>query len=170
MTAEGRLEVEGRAGREDGFAEAYARHGRALYGTALRILGRTEDAEDAMQDTFLIYHRNRSGLDPSQVGGWLRRVLVNRCIDRLRQRGRRPEVELNEAVTPASARPECRALDLERAVARLPERARMVFVLHDVEGLRHDEVGETLGIAPGSSKSQLFRARRLLRGYLEPGS
>ena len=55
-------------------------------------------------------------------------------------------------------------------MARLPERARMVFVLHDVEGLRHDEVGETLGIAPGSSKSQLFRARRLLRGYLEPGS
>jgi len=58
-------------------------------------------------------------------------------------------------------------LDLERAVAALPEGARQVFVLHDVEGYRHEEVGELLGIAAGTSKAQLFRARRLLREKLD---
>ena len=61
-------------------------------------------------------------------------------------------------------------LDIERAVARLPERARLVFVLHDVEGYRHREVGEALGISEGTSKGQLFRARQLLRGWLEPAA
>src|SRR5258708_14497471 len=60
------------------------------------------------------------------------------------------------------------ALDLERAVARLPEGARAVFVLHDVDGYRHEEIGTMLGIAVGTSKAQLFRARRLLRNLLEP--
>ena len=60
------------------------------------------------------------------------------------------------------------ALDLERAIARLPEGARAIFVLHDVDGYRHEEIGTMLGIAVGTSKAQLFRARRLLRQLLEP--
>ena len=151
------------------FAAVYAQHAQAMYGAALRILGRPEEAEEAMQDTFLKYHRLQAGLDVSQVGGWLRRVLVNGCIDRMRHSNRRPETELNEAMLPAPAGP-TRKVDLRGAVARLPERARMVFVLHDVEGFPHHEVGSMMGITTGSSKSQLFRARRLLRGLLEPES
>ena len=158
-----------RAGSADDFADVYRRYGRFLYGTALRMLRRPEDAEDAMQETFLIYHRKRAALDPSQLGGWLKRVLVNHCIDRLRQRRRRPETEIEEAPE-VHDRPQDPNLDLEPAIRGLPERARMVFVLHDVEGYQHNEVAEMLGVTVGGSKSQLFRARRLLRGRLEPES
>lgn len=149
------------------FEEAYERHARSLYGTALRMLGRREDAEDAMQETFLTFHRHRRELDPVQLGGWLRRVMVNHCIDRIRRRGRRPEEGWNEEVQGRSAGTPTSRIDLKDAVARLPERARMVFLLHDVEGFRHHEVAEVMGITEGGSKSQLWRARGLLRGRLE---
>ncbi len=61
-------------------------------------------------------------------------------------------------------------LDIERAIDRLPERMRMVFLLHDVEGFKHCEIGEMMGIRDGSRKSQLFRARAMLRDWLQPGA
>jgi RNA polymerase sigma-70 factor (ECF subfamily) len=155
------------------FAEAYRRVGGALYGTALRMLGRPDEAEDAVQDTFLSFYHHAERVLETQGRAWLRRVLVNRCLDRIRARKRRPEDALDEAVAaPAllrsagsgSTAPE--RLDLGRAVRRLPERARLVFVLHDAEGLGHREIAELMGISEGTSKSQLFRARELLRGWL----
>jgi RNA polymerase sigma-70 factor (ECF subfamily) len=152
------------------FGEAYERHARSLYGTALRMLGRREDAEDAMQEVFLIFHRHRRELDPAQLGGWLRRVMVNHCIDRIRRRRRRPEETWSDEVQVKTHGGRASRIDLRDAVARLPERARMVFLLHDVEGLRHQEVAELMGITEGGSKSQLWRARGLLRERLEGGS
>ena len=139
------------------FSALYRRHGRHLHGTALRMLRRPEDAEDAVQEAFLTYYNRGAGVDPEQAGGWLKRVLVNRCIDRLRQRKRRPQGALEE-VPPEPPRQRGPGIDLRRAVARLPERARLVFVLHDVEGFRHKEVADLLGVSEGGSKSQLFRA------------
>lgn len=78
-----------------GFDAVYREFGRTLYGTARRMLSRPEDAEDAMQDTFLAFCRTLPDVPASQVGAWLHRVLVNRCIDRLRrgQRWREGELE-----------------------------------------------------------------------------
>ncbi len=158
-----------RKGEVEAFTEVYGRMSRPLFGTALRMLGDRAEAEDVMQEAFLSFYRRASGLEPGSASGWLRRVLVNLCIDRTRQRGRRPSTELEavpEGVLSTPARDGARALDLEAAVARLPERARLVFLLHDVEGYRHRDIAETLGISDGTSKAQLFRARALLRELL----
>lgn len=148
------------------FTRIYQRLSRGLFGTALRILGRPEEAEDATQEAFLTLYDRRTELDPAQAGAWLKRVLVNHCIDRLRRRRTRPEAELVEEISPAPRRPEGLTLDLQAAVKRLPHRARLVFLLHDVEGYRHRDVAEIMEVSEGASKSQLFRARELLRAHL----
>ena len=157
--------------------EVYRLMGDALYGTALRILKREAEAEDVVQETFVKFFRKAGSVGSGAVSGWLYRVTVNRCLDRLRARKRAAEESLEDsadalpAPTERAAKPgSFERLDLERAVARLPERARLVFLLHDVEGYRHREVAEALGISEGTSKGQLFRARRLLRGWLEPAA
>ncbi len=156
-----------RAGDASGFDAIYRHFGRGLYGTARRLLGRAEDAEDVMQETFLSFYRTLPELPASQLGPWLHRVLVNGCIDRVRRRKRWQEEELSERRDrPLRPRAEL-AIDLARAVERLPEKARMVFVLHDVEGFKHRELGEMLGISDGTSKSQLSRARQMLRGFVD---
>jgi len=152
------------------FAEVYRRHGRALYGTALRMLRRPEDAEDAVQDAFLAFHRTRPALPDDRIGPWLSRVVINGCLDRLR-RGKRwssdPFEDTDHAVAPADGET---GMDLERAVGQLPEKARLVFLLHDVEGLKHRELADLLRLNIGTTKSQLFRARRMLRGFLQEGT
>jgi RNA polymerase sigma-70 factor (ECF subfamily) len=154
--------------RQDGdIAELYRRLGRSLYGTALRMVRNAEEAEDAVHDAFVAMHRQGPGFAPANPGGWLHRVVVNACLDRLRARSRWQESEADEeAFGAVPAAPVGQRLDLERAVAKLPEGARMVFLLHDVEGMQHDEVGARLGISVGTSKSQLFRAREILRADL----
>jgi RNA polymerase sigma-70 factor (ECF subfamily) len=157
-----------RDGDETGFAQVYHALGRRLYGTALRMLGQAEEAEDAIQEAFLTLYRRRSELDPALAGAWLKRVLVNGCIDRIRRRRRRPETGLTEEerIPGPEMRKSGAHIDLQRATARLPERARLVFILHDVEGFGHREVADLLGVTEGASKSQLFRARGLLRRSL----
>jgi RNA polymerase sigma-70 factor (ECF subfamily) len=138
-----------------------------MYGTAWRMLQNREEAEDAVQDAFLALHRASIELDADETAAWLHRTLTNRCIDRLRHRGRWHEEALPEELPPAGPRAvRAEWMDLERAVAKLPPRARLVFLLHDVEGFRHEEVANLLEISEGASKSQLFRARDLLRRAL----
>lgn len=163
-------------GDNEAFMEVYRLISSTLYGTATRILGREADAQDAVQETFIKLYEKAGSIGAGKLSGWLHRVTINHCLDRLRKRNRVAEDELTDRED-TLAGPESYSrgadpgerLDLERAVAKLPERARLVFVLHDVEGYHHWEVGETLGISVGTSKGQLFRARQLLRGWLEPG-
>jgi RNA polymerase sigma-70 factor, ECF subfamily len=147
------------------FSRVWREHGRQLYGTALRMLRRPEDAEEVVQDAFLSFHREDPEVPTEHLGRWLNRVVVNGCLDRLRRGKRWREEELGERTQPSSARPDLR-LDIARAVDQLPERARLVFLLHDVEGLRHEELSEALGVSVGTTKSQLFRARRMLRDLM----
>jgi len=152
---------------ENRLGELYRSLGGRLHATALRLLRSPEEAEDAVQDAFLQFHRQGSGFDPAAAGAWLHRVVVNRSLDRLRSRSRWRQEEATDLSMPAQRpAPISTRLDLERAVATLPEGARRVFLLHDVEGFRHGEVATLLGISEGTSKSQLFRAREILRGAL----
>ncbi len=174
-------------GDEDAFREVYRRFGGILYGTAWRILRSPQEAEEMVQEAFLTLYRKAGESQPRNLGAWLHRVTVNRSLDRIRSRTRRSEVELNEDlhaesvapidnVTPAAINARVTGaeygfgLDIERAIDRLPERTRLVFLLHDVEGFKHREIGEMMGIRDGSSKSQLFRARAMLRDWLQPGA
>jgi RNA polymerase sigma-70 factor (ECF subfamily) len=156
------------AGEVGAFAEVYRLFGRGLFGTALRMLGNREEAEDAVHEAFLSFHRRAGSLPDVSLLPWLRRVVANECIDRIRRRARWQTSEIEESnLAAAPEAPAGLRIDLERAVLRLPAGARTVFVLHDVEGFRHEEVAQMLGITEGGSKSQLFRARELLRARLQ---
>ncbi len=150
---------------EAGFLRLYRAHTPALFRVVVRMLGERSLAEDAVQETWLRAVRALPGFrGDSSLRTWLTSVAINCCRESLR---RRPA-----ALTPAQ--PEERGassaaeenLDVSRALLRLPEGYREVLVLHDVEGFTHREIAALLEIAPGTSKSQLFLARRALRRLL----
>jgi RNA polymerase sigma-70 factor (ECF subfamily) len=167
-----------RAGDLAAFEDVYRQHGKRLYNLGLRMLGQAGEAEDALQDVFLqAFRKLGSFKGESALGTWLYRLAMNLYLDRLRSRGAQdaratdrldaagPDVmrERDPGVEMAVNR-----LDLERAMAQLPDGYRAAFVLHDVEGFEHREVGAILGISEGTSKSQVHKARMRLRQLLSP--
>lgn len=157
-----------RRGEEEAFVEVYRLAGSSLFGTAVRLLGRPEEAEEVVQEALVRLYEKASTIRPGSLRAWLHRVTVNQCLDRLKSKGRQTE-ELPDELPAGPERGGAVArLDLSRAVASLPVQAKTVFLLHDLEGFKHREVAESLGISEGTSKSQLFRAREMLRSRLEP--
>jgi RNA polymerase sigma-70 factor (ECF subfamily) len=158
------------AGDELAFRQLYRRHTPRLYQLVRRLLGGNDaDAEDAVQDTWLkAMERLGDFRWECALGTWLCAIGLNVAREHLRRRGRRPEVEWPEGHEPPAAAPLTRVdpMDLEDAVAALPPGYRTVLVLHDVEGYTHEEIGAALGVAPGTSKSQLFWARQAVRAAL----
>ncbi len=165
-----------RDGEMGAFEELYRQHSGRLFSLAVRMLGNQTDAEDQLQEIFLSAHRKlQSFRGESALGTWLYRLAMNQLLDYVRSRAARTGQltdGLDDATVLADAgghRLADRAIDridLERALAELPEGCRAAFILHDVEGLEHKEVSEVLGIAEGTSKSQVHKARLRLRGLL----
>jgi len=166
-----------RGGEAGAFEELYKRFGSRLYTVAYRMTGSAADAEDLVQDIFLqVYRRLDTYRGDAALGTWLHRIAVNACLDFVRSKqGRRRRVtdtgeDLDALEAPAAGPWRAGAaldrMELERAIAQLPPSYRRAFLLHDVEGLEHHEIGETLGIAEGTSKSLLFKARMRLRVLL----
>ena len=161
------------AGDVDAFAELYARHSARIFSLAARMAGSPETGEDLLQEIFLQAYRKIGGFKgDAAVGTWLYRLALNHCLDFVRSR----QAKMDKATDAIDGddRPEVAArrespverLDLERAIRQLPEGCREVFVLHDVEGYEHKEIAAMLGIAEGTSKSQVFKARMKLRALL----
>ena len=159
------------AGDRAAFEYLYRSHAGWVYALCLRLSGSTDEAEELTQTSFirtwerLSTYRGESGFRP-----WLRRLSVNVVLEAAREDGRRTsrvfaveDPELLGSNPPASLDDR---IDLERAIASLPEGARTALVLHDIEGLRHDEISEMTGMAVGTSKAQVHRARQLLRERL----
>jgi RNA polymerase sigma-70 factor (ECF subfamily) len=147
---------------EASFLVLYRRHTPYLYRLALRLLaGRRAEAEDAVQETWL---RAAARLDAfrgeAALRTWLAGFAINCCRELLRDPRAASDGDDVRAGTVAAAGPD---VDLERAIAALPPGYREVLVLHDVEGYTHEEIAARLEITPGTSKSQLSRARRALR-------
>jgi RNA polymerase sigma-70 factor (ECF subfamily) len=165
-----------RQGELGAFEEVYRAHSGRLYNVAYRMLGNAADAEDLLQEIFLSAHRKlESFRGESALGTWLYRLAVNLCLDYLRSRTGRAlqltdsledETWLADAGSGRLAEKTVTKMDLERALAQLPEGCRMAFVLHDIEGLEHREIADALGIAEGTSKSQVHKARLRLRALL----
>ncbi len=169
------------AGEVAAFESLYRACVGRVHATCLRMHGgRTEDAEDTVQVAFVsAWRRLPSFRGDSGFPTWLHRIAVNAALDRIRSEKSRGGVagsgsrEANDAADMADRIPDRRsrspeaAIDLERALLGLPERARLAFVLHDIEGYKHAEIAEMTGTAEGTWKSQLHRARRLLREALE---
>jgi RNA polymerase sigma-70 factor (ECF subfamily) len=158
------------------FEELYRAHAGRLFSLTCRMVGNPADAEDLLQDIFLAAHRKLETFrGDSALGTWLYRLAANQCLDYLRSRAARTsqvtdslddEPWIPDAGSRGLAERTVSKMDLERAMAQLPEGCRAAFVLHDVEGLEHGEVAEVLGIAEGTSKSQVHKARRRLRALL----
>jgi len=158
-------------GDELAFRQLYRRHTPRLYQLVRRLLGGHDaDAEDAVQDTWLKATERLGDFRwECAFGTWLCAIGLNVAREQMRRRTRRPEVEWPEGHEPAHGPQLARVdvMDLERAIAELPDGYRTVLVLHDVEGYTHEEIAAELGITAGGSKSQLFKARAKLRTLLK---
>lgn len=154
-------------GDEAAFRALYRRHTPHLLQFALRVLGGSEhDAEDVVQETWI---RAVGALERFEWRSAFRTWLIGICLNRARDRLRKPSREVQpeeplEVATPPASVPD--RVDLENAISALPDGYRTVLVLHDVEGFSHEEIGERLGIAAVTSRSQLSRARSAVRAAL----
>lgn len=163
------------AGDEAAFRALYRRHTPRLWPLVLRMLGgraARAEAEDAVQEAWI---RAVEALDSfrweSAFSTWLAGIGLNCAREALRKRKRRNETSTDGMLElhDDGARPTPgRRLDLEEAIAALPDGYRTVLILHDLEGYTHPEISDRLGIAVGTSRSQLHHARRAVRRYLEP--
>lgn len=159
-------------GDHEAFERLYRSQVGRVHALARRMVG-DDVAEDLTQEVFIrAWQKLGSFRGDAQFGTWLHRLAVNHMLTRreaLRRReGHRATGEGTlDRLTAPLRRSSAEAMDLEVAIGRLPEGARQVFVLYDVEGYGHDEIAEAMSISVGTSKSQLHRARMLLRGHLD---
>ncbi len=161
------------AGEEAAFEALYRAHAGRVFGLCLRLSGDRTRATELVQDVFVrCWERLRSFRGESAFGSWLYRLAVNLVWmanrgDRRREARVIPVEDPQVLERPGETSTAGLSVDLERAIGSLPDGAREVFVLFDIEGYHHEEIARMTGIAVGTSKAQLFRARRLLRGQLE---
>ena len=175
LDEDSRLIRRARDGDRSAFGELYRRHRDRVHGIIWRLCGGDGAlAEDLLQEAFVrAWLKLDSFRGESRFTTWLYRLAVNVALTDRRMRKRRfeREVELQGHVerTATGARDVYagKRMDLEKAIARLPERARIVLVLYDIEGYSHAEISEIAGMAVGSSKAQLHRARKLIREELD---
>jgi len=156
-------------GEERAFRELYRRHTPRLLGFVGRLLGRPDaEAEDAVQETWLRVCRSLDRFRwESSFSTWLLGIGLNVVRDEIRRSARSLEVDMDELPDPpAQAVFADERIDIERSIGLLPDGYRVVLVLHDVEGMKHEEIAHRLDITAGTSKSQLSKARRALRGLL----
>ncbi len=159
-----------RRGDVRAYEQLYAAHSGRMKSIALHMLGNRQDAEDAVQETFLKVFRGVNGFQgQSAVGTWMCRILINTCYDALRKQ--RPEAAEMPAPAAMPGRGSSVPLKvaLEGALGRIAPNHRLVFWLYEVEGYRHSEIGQILQVPEGTSKSWLFEAKRALRRMLGEG-
>ena len=174
QAAEERKLVAAAAGGSSGAFEAlYRRHAPRVYGLCLRMTGHHHTAEDCVQEAFVQAWRNLPRFETrSAFGTWLHRIAVNSVLQQARRRSEQlggvdsVEREVADVLEDRTAADPGRARDIEAAIATLPPGARHVLVLAGIYGYSHEESASMLGIAVGTCKAQLHRARALLGAQL----
>lgn len=159
------------AGDVRAFERLYHRHLPRVHSLARRMIG-TDLADEVTQDVFVrAWEKLRSFRGEAAFGTWLHRVAINVILGRRKQLGIRRDrfVEGEKLIGQLSSNPKGAetAIDFEAAIEFLPDGAQQVFVLHDVEGYKHEEIAKMMGITSGTSKSQLHRARMILRDHMD---
>ena len=161
-------EADRRTDAELSFERLYETYRGRVFSTAYRMLSNRADAEDVTQDIFVkVFKKLGSFRGESAVSTWIYRIAVNACLDFRRRRRLRQAVSLDDGMEVGSTPLSVTRL-IESALPRRAEGYRQVFVLHDIQGLKHQEIAKILGITDGASKSQLHRARAVLRRELSP--
>src|SRR5437868_15516833 len=159
------------AGDQQAFERLYRAHSARIHSLVRRMVGGDGDADELVQDAFVrAWQRLSTFRGESAFGTWLHRLMVNLVLNWQKSRNRVRKLFDDDAMIDLSAgrreTPE-EAMDLESALKELPKGARQIFVLHDVEGFKHEEIADMLDITSGTSKAQLHRARMLMRRHLE---
>jgi RNA polymerase sigma-70 factor, ECF subfamily len=159
------------------FEQLYARHNRRVYSLCLRMTQNVAEAEDLAQEAFIqLFRKIGSFRGESAFTTWLHRLTVNQVLMHFRKRSFKLERTTEEGDTPVqivrgtenpNKMPVLDRLSLDHALKQLPPGYRSVFVLHDIEGHEHEEIAKILGVAVGTSKSQLHKARMKLRRLLK---
>jgi RNA polymerase sigma-70 factor (ECF subfamily) len=157
------------AGNRALFKEVYERNANTLFNLARRMADSAAEAEDIVQDAFIrAYQKIHLFAGRSTLSSWLYRICVNVGLENLRRKKGTFE-DINDSNC-GTAEPDQKKVilrrKLEKAIKRLPHGCRTVFVLHDIEGFNHKEIAARLNLAEGTSKSQLFKARAMLRKIL----
>jgi RNA polymerase sigma-70 factor (ECF subfamily) len=160
------------SGQAEALATIYRRYSGLVYRVALRFTGTEADAEDVLQNVFVALPESVGRLQAAaSFEAWLTRMAVRTAMMRLRSGTRRSRVEAETAfvVSPQAGQAnDLTRLELEEAVQKLPESLRFVFVLREIEGLPHEEIGALLGISRHASQQRMHRARAQLRLLLRP--
>ena len=160
-----------RTGDVAAFEAIYRAHAPSVHKLVQRMVADEQNARELTQDTFVrAWERLTSFKGQSSLRTWLHRVAVNIVLEHLRG-ARRDALRMIDADESLAGRSDIGALDarmdVNAALARLPAGSRTVFVLHDIEGYSHEEIAEMTGIAQGTSRAQLFRARQRLMTILD---
>lgn len=164
-STDAQLVAECKRGNLRAYERLYELHAPRMKSLALRMLGSRSDAEDAVQEAFLKVYRAMAGFDGnSALSTWMYRILINCCYDVLRR-------QQHDTETPVTREPSANSqiglkIALERALARVNERPRLVFLLFEVEGLKHSEIAAILQVPEGTSRNWLFEAKRDLKRIL----
>lgn len=158
-------------GDERALRQLWSRYAPRIDAVVQRLVGDPDLAADIAQEVWMqIFRALHTYRGDAQFGTWAHRIAVNRTLNALRKIRRlgKLEVEIEDetAIVEDDSDRSFVAASIERAAARLPEGARTVFLLHDVEGYTHEDIAAELGITVGASKSQLFKARAKLRRLL----
>ena len=171
------LAISAAGGDTGAFEQLYARHNRRVYSLCLRMTGNVAEAEDLAQEAFIqLFRKIGSFRGESAFTTWLHRLTVNQVLMHFRKRSVKLERTTEEGDTPVqivrgtenpNKMPVLDRISLDHALKQLPPGYRSVFVLHDIEGHEHDEIAKILGVAVGTSKSQLHKARMKLRRLLK---
>lgn len=161
-----------RAGDQRAMGALYSAHSGRVYSVVRRVVGDDHLAEDVSQDAWVrAFQKLHLFRGDAAFGTWMHRLAVNAAVNQLRSLGRRSKLESSPDLELPVQQPDESGLNqriLSRALDQLPDGYRTVLVLHDVEGLTHDEIGQKLDIAAGTSKSQLHKARARMRALLDP--
>lgn len=160
-------------GKREAQFELYSLYETAMYNLCFRMLGSRSDAEDTLQEAFIdVFTKLHSFRFESSIGAWIKRIVINRCLNALKRRkvqwveleewsvGASEEVHVSEKDTEVAVQ------KIQAAITRLSDGYRVVFTLYCMEGYSHKEIASILDISESTSKSQLNRAKRQLREYL----
>ena len=150
--------------------ELYKLYSRAMYNTCYRMMNSIEDAEDVLQESFSdAFRKLHTFVYHSTFGAWLKRIIVNNCINELKKK--KPELEFCEELPPSlPEEQETKGLgvnQIKKAMTQLPEGSRLIFSLYLLEGYDHREIASILKVSESNSKSQYMRAKRRVKEILE---
>jgi len=169
---EAKLIEAARGGDQRAMGALYSAHAGRVYSVVRRVVGDDHLAEDVSQDAWVrAFQKLHLFRGDAAFGTWMHRLAVNAAVNQLRSAGRRSKLETSPDLTLPVQQPDESGLNqriLSQAMDQLSEGYRTVLVLHDIEGLTHEEIGQKLRIAAGTSKSQLHKARARMRALLEP--